>query len=225
MGVIVGSLTTVNIGGTDGFQSVNWNIQVQSNRLWELGSWNVYKTQVTKTITVSVTTYAGVLGTVNLTPSTSCANSSAKKNISIQATACGGGGSVNFNESDMFITSYSYSKGDPTAFGTESWSFQKWVDPGNLGADYIEVGAPTYVLQGTSEGSATGNVSNLGVTINGATSLTGSQGSVSAGFPGLGNADDIEYGIITRIGGGTLEQSGKTGQSNASVPHQPLYLG
>ena len=224
MGVIIGSLTTVNIGGTDGFQSVNWNIQVQSNRLWELGSWDVYKTQVTKTITVSVTTYAGVLGSVNLTPSTSCANSSANKTIIISASACGTGGSVNFNEANMYITSYSYSKGDPTAFGTESWSFQKWVDPGNLGAGYIEVGEPTFVLQGISEGSKTGNVSNLGVIIDSATSLTGSQGSVSAGFPGLGNADDIEYGIVSRIGGGTLEQSGKTGQSNASVPHQLLYL-
>ena len=36
MAVILGSLTSVTVGGaTDGFQSVNWQIQVSINRLWE----------------------------------------------------------------------------------------------------------------------------------------------------------------------------------------------
>jgi hypothetical protein len=51
------------------------------------------------------------------------------------------------------------------------------------------------------------------------------QGSVSAGFPGIGNASDTIYGLVTQVGGGSLEDSGKTGESNASVPHNPLYLG
>ena len=226
MAVIIGGMTTVSIGGTStGFQSVNWATQVQRESLWQLGSWSQYKTKVTKTLSVNVTTYASVLGTKSLTPNSDCTNSIARHDISISAAACGTGGAVSFSEAGMFIMSYSYSKGDPTAFGTESWSFQKWVDAGSLGADYIEVGAPTAVIQGTAEGSKSGDATNLGVVMSADGRVTGSQGSVSAGFPGVGAADDTIYGIITQIGGGTLEESGKIGQSNCTIPHSPLYLG
>lgn len=225
MSVIIGSLTTVNIGGTDGFQSVNWATQVSPTRLWELGSWDPYKTQVTKTLTVSVTTYAGTINDMTLSPSTSCANSSAKKDVSISVNSCGAGGAVSFSESDMFLMSYSYSKGDPMAFGTESWSFQKWVDADASGDEFLNVSAPTYVIQGKSEGSRSGNATNLGVIFESEGQITGQQGSVSAGFPGIGNASDTVYGLVTKVGGGSLEDSGKIGESSASVPHSPLYLG
>jgi len=222
MSIIIGALTEVNIGGTDGFQSVNWNTNVQPNRLWQLGDWYPYKTQVTKTITVSVTTYAGVLGTVALVPASSCADSSAVKDISISPGACDV--VVEGIDETMYITSYSYSKGDPIAFGTESWSFQVWKNPG-LSGDFINVPEPTYVLQGIAEGTKSGDVSNLGVVMDVDSEVEGSQGSVSAGFPGIGNADINVNGIVTQIGGGTLEEGGKVGQSSANVPHQPLYLG
>ena len=226
MGVILGSITTVDIEGTDGFQNISWQVQVNSNRLWQLGNWSAYKTQVTKILTVNVTTYAGVLGSVNLIPNTSCDDSTATKDVVISASACGvGGTSVNFNEVGMYITSYSYSKGDPQAFGTETWAFQKWVDSGVVGIDYINTSAPTFVLQGTAEGSYSGDASNMGIVLAPNGQVTGSQGSVSAGIPGLGNADTTTYGIVTSIGGGGLEEAGKIGQSSASIPHQPLYLG
>lgn len=225
MSVIIGSLTAVNIGGaTDGIQSAQWATQVQPNRLWELGSWDTYKTQVTKMQTASITAYAGVVGSFTLSPSISCADSGATKNVSITAASCGSGSSVNFVPGDMFLMSYSYSKGDPTTFGTESWSFQLWVAT-TLGGEFINVGAPTYVLQGKAEGSKSGDVPNLGVTLIGGTIVTGNQGSVSAGFPGIGQADDTEYGLVSAVGGGSLEASGKIGQSSASIPHSPLYLG
>jgi hypothetical protein len=223
MAIIIGALTDVNIGGeTDGLQSVNWNTSVQPNRLWQLGDWNPYKTQVTKTITVSVTTYAQVLGTVALAPAASCADSTAVKVITIDPGACDV--TVDGISETMYITSYSYSKGDPIAFGTESWSFQVWKDPGLTGDDFINVPEPTYVLQGIAEGTKSGDVTNLGVVMNAATEVDGAQGSVSAGFPGIGNADVNTTGIVTQIGGGTLEEGGKVGQSSANIPHQPLYL-
>jgi len=225
MGVIIGSMTTVNIDGTEGFQSVNWAMQVSPNRLWQLGSWDPYRTQVTKTITVNITTYAGAINSISLSPSTSCADSSARKNVSISIAACGPTSAINFSESDMFLMSYSYSKGDPTAFGSESWSFQKWVDADASGAEFLNVLAPTYVIQGRAEGSRTGNVTDLGVVFQADGQITGQQGSVSAGFPGLGNADDTVYGLVIQVGGGTLEDSGKTGEASASIPHSPLYLG
>lgn len=224
MGVIIGSMTTVSIDGTDGFQSVNWAIQVQPNRLWELGSWDPYKTQVTKIITVNVTTYASAISTVTLSPSTSCTDSTARKNVGISVSACGPTSAISFSESGMFLMSYSYSKGDPSALGTESWSFQKWVDAAVTGTYLISIDAPTAVIQGKAEGNKTGNVSNLGIVLDSVGQVTGTQGSVSAGFPGLGNADETVYGLVSSVGGGSLEDSGKVGQSQATIPHNPLYL-
>lgn len=225
MTIIIGSITTVNVDGNQsGFQSVQWSQQVQPNRLWQLGSWSPYKTLVTKILQVSITTYAGALNTVSLTPSSSCSNSNATKDISISPGTCGGsvGG---FNENGMYLSSYGYSKDDPIGFGQESWSFQKWVDSGVGGTDFISVGPPNFVLLGISEGSKSGNVANLGVTLDNTGVVTGIQGSVSAGFPGVGSVDSIEYGIVTSVGGGSLEDSGNNGKSDASIPHQPLYTG
>ena len=231
MSIIIGGLTTVFVGAAaDGFQSVSWNINRQPNRLWELGSWDPWKTQVGATMSINLTSYAGALDVVALAPSTSCTNSTAIKTIVINAETCDGS-PVSINESNMYINSYSYSKGDPTGFGTESWSFQKWIESGLVGGDFVQIPEPTYVLQGRAEGSRQGTVGNgttdLGVNFLSPESshvVEGEQGSVSAGFPGVGNADTIKLGLVDRIGGGMLESGGDTGQSSATIPHQPLYL-
>ncbi len=239
MSVIIGSATTVLIDGVgDGYQSVNWNINRQPNRLWELGSWTPWKTQVGATVTVSVTTYAGVLTSVSLPAVTSCVDSSATKNVLINASTCGNSTTKTINYAGMYLTSYSYSKGDPIGFGTESWSFQKWIDSGVGGNSFITVPVPTLVVRGQTEGSRVGDVGNgstdLGLRFIAdpgpapATNyhiVIGEQGSVSAGFPGLGNADTTQLGLVDLVGGGKLEAGGEIGQSSASVPHTPLYLG
>lgn len=234
MAIIIGAITSVSIGGvTDGFQSVSWNINRQPNRLWQLNSWNPWSTQVTATITTNVTTYAGALAEVTLSPASSCSDSTATKTIIINATTCDATTvSINYT---MYIMSYSYSKGDPVGFATESWSFQRWVNPTDFGTlssnDFILVGAPTYVLQGRAEGSRWGDVGNgttdLGITFVAPESthvVTGQQGSVSAGFPGIGQANEISLGLVSAIGGGLLQAGGEIGNSSANVPHQPLYL-
>jgi len=227
MGIIVGSLTNVVIDGkSDGIQSISWATQLSNNRLWELGNWSPYKTQVSAIITVSVTTYAGVLSPIALNPTQSCSDSDATKDVTIVADACGAGSSVNINETGMYVTSYSYSKSDPNAFGTESWTFQKWIDSNPLlpnNTDYIGVVAPTFVLQGISEGSyKTDPGLDVGVVLT--DTVTSSEGNVSAGALSLGRIDDNVTGIVTRIGGGDLVNSGKVGSSNASIPHTPLYI-
>jgi hypothetical protein len=238
MSVIIGSVTTVLIDGvSDGYQSVNWNISRQPTRLWELGSWTPWKTQVGATVTVSLTTYAGALSAVLLPAVTSCVDSTIKKNVLINASTCGAGTTKTINYAGMYLTSYSYSKGDPTGFGTESWSFQKWIDSGVSG-DFITIPLPTLVLRGQTEGSRFGDVGNgstdLGVRFiddPGPAPATnyhiviGDQGSVSAGFPGLGNANITQLGLVDRIGGGKLQAGGEIGQSNATIPHTPIYLG
>ncbi len=231
MGVVLGTMTTVVVNGTDsGFQSVNWNINRQPNRLWQLGDWVPYRTQVGTTVTVSITAYAGALGTQSLRASTSCEISPASRTITINAETCDVG-AIYETWDNMFITSFSYSKGDPIGFGTESWSFQKWLESGVAGDYIVNIPEPTYIVQGASEGSRSGTFTDLDDTGlvfypgDQGQLVTGSQGSVSAGFPGIGNADDITLGIVQQIGGGLLEAGGKIGQSNATIPHQPLYIG
>jgi len=231
MGVILGVMTTVSIDGDNtGFQSVNWNINRQPNRLWQLGSWAPWKTQVGTTVTISVTSYAGALAVQTLRASTSCEISPASKTIAISADSCDPATTVDVSYANMFLTSYSYSKGDAVGFGTESWSFQKWIESGVSG-DFLVMPEPTYILQGTTEGSKSGNVTSLGLVffsdgeVGGSHIVEGQQGSVSAGFPGVGNADTIQLGLVKQVGGGSLEDGGRTGQSSATIPHQPLYVG
>lgn len=230
MGVILGVMTTVSIDGVDtGYQSVNWNINRQPNRLWQLGAWQPWRTQVGTTVTLSVTAYAGALAEQTLRASTSCEISPASKTISLDAQSCDPATTVTFTYQNMFLTSYNYNKGDPIGFGTESWSFQKWVESG-VGGDFLEIPEPNYILQGITEGQKQGNVTNVGLEFftdseaGGEHIVTGQQGSVSAGIPGLGNADEIQIGLVKQVGGGSLEDGGKTGSSSATIPHTPLYI-
>jgi len=221
MAVIIGALTTTGIDGTI---SAQWGVQAQMSRLWELGGWTPYKTMVTKTETVSLTTYAGAISSISLSPSTSCANSNATISVNISPGACGGGGPGGLSGS-FFLMSYSYSKGDAIGLGQESWNGQRWPGGGGAGGAIEYTVAPSYVLQGPTEGSESGDVTSNGIIFGGGATIDGSQGSVSAGFPGLGQADTITYGIVTQVGGGTLKQDGKIGQGSGNVPHQPIWIG
>lgn len=218
MAVIIGAATTT---GIDGSISAQWSVQAQMNRLWTLGNWTPYKTIVTKVETVSITAYAGGGPSIALSPATGCTDSAAKFTVTISPAACAGGGG---GLSGLFyLMSYSYSKGDAVGLGQESYNGQRWPGGGAGGAGIEYTTAPSVILQGPAEGSKTGDVSNLGITL-GSVTVEGTQGSVSAGFPGLGQADTTEYGIVSNVGGGTLKEDGKVGQGNATVPHQPIWI-
>jgi hypothetical protein len=223
MAIVIGAMTTT---GIDGSISAQWGVQAQMNRLWELGDWTPYKTIVTKVETAAITAYAGASSSVSLSPSISCSDSNATISITISPGTCGGGGSGGLS-GKFFLMSYSYSKGDAVGLGQESWNGQRW--PGNGGGggggDVLYTSAPSYVLQGPAEGSESGDVSSTGITFGGGPTVEGSQGSVSAGFPGLGQADSTIYGIVNNVGGGTLKQDGKIGQGSANIPHQPIWVG
>lgn len=230
MAVILGSTTTVAVGGsTDGFQSVSWNTNVTNNKLWQVGSWLPYAIQVSIVETVNLTTYAGVISNYTISPSDDCVNAPTTT-VVIDPQACGAQ-SVDGVNGSFYTLSYSYSKSDPVGFGTESWSFQRWVDSTNVtiaGYTVVGQGLPSFVLQGMAEGtwSADGmSQSQVGVG-GGLEAVASTQGSVSAGFPGLGNATDVHNVTMTQgdtVGGGTLAVAG-TGSSSISMPHQPLYI-
>lgn len=224
MGVILGTMTRVIIDGVeDGFQSVSWNLNTQPNRMWQLGAWLPWKTQLSATVSVNVTAYAEALPLIPLAPAEDCVDSTAVKTIQIIASACDPGSAVNVTYDKMFVNSYSYSKGDAIGYGTESWSFQGWMQTELVGDEWINTPIPSTVLQGITEGTRSGDTFERGIEFDATTIVTGREGSVSAGVT-VGNADEIELGVAIRIGGGLLEAMGKMGQSSATVPHTPLYL-
>jgi hypothetical protein len=233
MAIIIGSNTIVSgpsfpLGG---IISVQWGIQPQLNRLWELGNWRPWKTVVTRVTSLSLTTYAGAGPSINLAPANSCVDSSAKLIVTIAPGSCGtipGGLGGTFT---VYLNSYSYSKGDPIGFGQQSYSGQYWPGPAQGGPNdpVLYNGAPTLVLQGTAEGTQTADSGLVtGITFDTSPSnplIEGQEGSVSAGFPGVGQADTVTYGIVNSVTNGDLVSSGKVGQASVNIPHQPLYFG
>lgn len=219
MAIIIGSATTVNWSGVI---SAQWGVNPQVNRLWQLGSWQPYRTHVTTVETVSLTVYAGAGPTIPLAAATSCVDSNAKINVNISPAGCTAGavGTTGF----FFLSSYSYSKGDAIGLGQQSYSAQRWVTKGDSGNIIYSI-APTRVIQGASEGNESKDTGLVtGVTFANGYNVEGSQGSVSAGFPGVGSSNTVTYGIANQISNGSLKNDGKVGQAQVNIPHQPLYF-
>jgi hypothetical protein len=225
--VIIGAGTTVTsdiISG--GFVSVSFNLSPQVTRLFQLGSFNAFDTQIQTQESVSLTNYGGASTPVTLTQSTSCTDSSARMDVTITPAPCTGGTvPITRTGSDaLFINSYSYSK-DFQTFGQESWSLQgKPIIDGFTGS--------TSFIQGFSEGnrlSGTDIVSNDGIVLIGSDGIAANDAtsrsiSVSAGSPGLGQDDTQDFGKITQIGGGVGQEDGKRGTATASVPHTLVFF-
>ena len=229
MVVIIGAGTTVTSDKiSSGFVSVSFNLAPQVERLFQLGSFNAFDTNVTTQESASITSYGGASTPIALAPSTSCADSLARMDVTITPAPCTGGADpiVRTGASALFITGFSYSK-DYQGYGQESWSL--------TGKPIIEgyTGSIAYI-QGFAEGNRiTGGdiVSNDGLVLvdsatgtGGQVDATGRTLSVSAGSPGLGNDDDQDFGRATQVGGGVGKEDGKRGQSSASIPHQLIFF-
>lgn len=237
MGVIIGSSTTVSVSnGNPAFKSVRWGIQVQTNKLWVLGSWDPFRAMATTIQSVEFSCYAGG-GTSNPSPiismvgSNGCSNGPNRLSITIVPAACGT--SVGVISGEFFVGSYSYQKQDPVGFGMESYSLQRFPGGGIGSGHVIFLPVPTYVL--TAKGEGTASYDGAGVTAasvgivfdTGANSwsVSGSQGSVEAGNPGIGTAMPSITGPVVQCGNGTFQHHGMVGQAQAQSQIQPLYLG
>jgi hypothetical protein len=229
MVVIIGAGTTVTSDKiSSGFVSVSFNLAPQVERLFQLGSFNAFDTNVTTQESASITNYGGASSTVALAPSTSCADSTAKMDITITPAPCSGAVDpiIRTGATALFITGFSYSK-DYQGYGQESWSL--------TGKPIIEgfTGSIAYI-QGFAEGNRiTGSdiVSDDGLVLvdsetgsTGQVDATGRNLSVSAGSPGLGNDDDQDFGRAIEVGGGVGKEDGKRGTSSASIPHQLIFF-
>jgi hypothetical protein len=229
MVVIIGAGTIVTSDKiSSGFVSVSFNLAPQVERLFQLGSFNAFDTNITTQESASITSYGGASTPVALAPSTSCDDSTAKMDITITPAPCTGSADpiIRTGSNALFITGFSYSK-DYQGFGQESWSL--------TGKPIIEgfTGSIAYI-QGFAEGNRiTGSdiVSNDGLVLVdsetgtiGQVDATGRNLSVSAGSPGLGNDDEQDFGRATQIGGGVGKEDGKRGTSSASIPHQLVFF-
>jgi len=227
MVVIIGAGTTVTsnvISG--GFVSVSFSLSPQVTRLFQLGSFNAYDTQIQTQESVSLTNYGGASTPVTLQQSVSCDDSTAKMDVTITPAPCQGAATpiVRTGSDALFITSFSYSK-DFQTFGQESWSMQgKPIVEGFTGN--------TSFIQGFSEGNRLEGadiVSNDGIVLTGSDGVSAfdAQGrnlQVSAGSPGLGNDDTQTFGKVTQIGGGVGQEDGKRGTAQANVPHTLVFF-
>lgn len=214
MAIIIGSATTV-VGFT-GVQSVNWNLSPNVQRLWQLGSFIPYDTIANVTQTLSVVVYGGGGPPINIVNATGCTESQTKFNCTITPAACDAG--VEGPSGDFYLTGYTYSKGNTQGPGTCTYNGNQYVEtPTNP--------LPSYVICGGAEGTRSTDFNIHGVVFDGPADATGFQGSVSAGFPGIGNASTTEYGIVSAVGvSPSAIDNGKTANANVTVKHQPLWL-
>lgn len=210
MAVIIGAGTLVSFSqmSSSCAISVNWGYNPNIQRLYCLGSWQALDTISKPTETLSITIYAPG-DSMQVPPTEECADATPTVTASVDPAICPAGyiGGVT---GAWYVTSYSFSKDDPTQRGQESWSMMRWVAGDGTPA-------PTYTLRGIAEGQAT---DNAGIIFLGTTTQT-STGSVSAG--GFGRAYILDVGQVSYIGGGTSTQ-GETGQGSASIPYTPLWL-
>ena len=194
--------------------NVSWSYNPNIQRLYCLGTISPWASIEKPTETMSVTVYQGGVSSQDVSPSTSC-NDITYVSASVSPAACGS--AVEGVSGSWYVSSYSYSKGDPNVPGQETWSLQRWAE----GSDPALSPAPDYVIRNVSEGQSTRYpATSTGLLFNGSV-LSGKQGSVAAGA--TGTADDIYYGMVTQVGGANLG-GGETANASASVQLTPLWI-
>lgn len=212
MSVVIGATTTVSFPYGDCVVSVNWGYNPNVQRLYCLGSWDVFDTIEKPTETLNLTIYAPG-NSISTLPTGACANATPTITASVSPTVCGD--TVQGVSGIWYLTSYGFNKDDPIGPGQETWSMTRWVAGGSTPA-------PTYTLRGIAEGQAShiSGIINSGVVFTG-TTTDASTGNVAAG--GLGKAYTTRTGMVISVGGGTNTE-GETGTASVSIPYTPLWL-
>lgn len=216
MPYILGQSTLVT-GMGPGITSISLSIQPQIQRLYQLGTTVPFSKNIITQKSLSVVRYGGTGITYDLDPSVGCFESSFLT-VSIVNPGCT---SPFFDEDEWFLTGYSYSKGEPLSVGSETYSLI--TRPLVQGTDPF---IPRF-LRGVAEGSRTnlGSGADTGVVfVTGATITEGQTFESSAGSPGIGQSQTIEYSEVIRVGNGTLKSDGKVGSAQVSIPLTPVYI-
>ena len=210
-GTVVGGIFT-NACVTNASWGYNPNVQ----RIYGLGSTEECMITEKPTENVTITVYEGTGGptSVGVLASTDCDDVNTHS-VTVVPAACGG--NVDNITGLWYLTSYSYSKGDPNLPGQETWSFQRWVESQT---DPTQSPAPNHYIQGAAEAQAS-EMTGCGITFTNVGNLqSGSTGSVAGGA--TGQASTMYYGVAQSVGGPTLG-GGDLGTGSASMPITPLW--
>lgn len=233
MAVVIGSSTTITstLFPSGGIVSANFGISANINRLFQLGSFTPYDTFVEKQRSLSAVAYgkklsgSGGTQSILVTPSTSCVDTGAIT-VTVNPGVCGT--PVNPFSDSFYPTSYSYNK-DNLGHGQESWAFtsKPILDNYNGTIIFLRGIATGQILTGTGVMTE----ANMGVVVDTTASkdslgnyIEGEQGSVQAGFPGIGDYSIQREVIVTRVGGSQGRDDGKKGTASVTIPMTPVYL-
>ena len=210
MSFIISQSTFVTGLGARGIISINLSLSPQIQRLYDLGFVTPFDTNIIEQKSLSISRYAP--GPAHSVVASTICQDANSLTIGITANACGSGDDVSVID-DYFVTSYSYTK-DLQSFGQESWSLVTRPQPSE-GADFI-------MIRGIAEGQTSINPGGVtGITMS--TGLvTGQEISVTAGNPGIGQANDVVFGIVTSVGGGTGKYDGFIGNGSVNIPYTPI---
>jgi len=233
MAVIIGAGTTVSTSLflQGGITSVSFGFKPQVNRLWQLGSWDPYDTYTIQQRELTLAGYGrkdngqGGSQSFDLTPSTSCVDASSVA-VTVNPGSCGV--VVTPFTDDFYPTSYGYTK-DNFGWGVENWSFtSKPIIENYTGTIVFLRGIATgQMLVGA--GQMVG--ADMGVVINDSASrdssnnyIEGANGSVQAGFPGVGDYATQREVVVSFIGASIGKSDGYKGQASVTIPVQQVFI-
>ena len=204
-----------------GILSVSVNAVPQRQALYRIGYTDPYNEIRRLQTTINITRIGG--GPIYPVPETIECEDANSIYFSITPETCTDVGS---DISDpvkgyFFVSSFSFSK-EVFKYGQESWGLvdkpiTTYQFGPTVGGDSIKM------IRGTSQGSTTtGN--NTGVILSATGQGEGSTINLNAGNPGVGRANKLTTGIVTRVGGSNSFDDETDGQAQASIPYTPLQL-
>lgn len=217
LSVIIGGSTLVNFGGACVVQA-QWGFNPNQQDAFCLNEW---EPDLTKTIfkpenTASLSLYAS--GPSYITAASTACGTTTGLSLTITPKVCGAGSASGCTGTDFYPTSYSYSKESKDVMAQESWSLVQYLGVGIGGISSLT--KPTYVLKGIAKGQ-TSDQATTGITLL-SVITTIKSGSVSAGA--MGKAEELEYGVVTKIGAGLSGAADPSATGSAQMPYIPLYV-
>jgi len=225
--IISAGTFVTGIGIGRGVQSLNLSLNVTPNRLWHLGHTDAYSENIIVQKQLTIVFYAGASEYYYLEPSLGCL-SPIPKEISIAANNCEGG--VFQDTTEWWLSGYSYSK-EVQSVGSETWNFISkpyYLDENRQLVTTIDI----RMIRGVSEGQkSTDGGADTGVVFSSSildeTTLPFTfvgDVNVSQGSPGIGRANDLQFGIVSRVGLGDFRKDGTDGTASVTIPYTPLPI-
>lgn len=223
MSFILSSVTKVSFGSNAvarGIISVQITAVPQIQRLAVLGSTLPFAEVRNQQNQVSIVRYGGG-PTYNTLPSNSCQDSNT---ILFKFTPVGCNSEIvsklTLND-NFFVSSYQFNK-EINRVGQESWGlFDKPVVVFSSGNQFGS--EEKVVVRGIADGRTTTEV-NTGVVLNSTLQSEGISASITAGNPGIGNANKLLIGVATQIGGSDNTNSSEDGNGQVNIPYQVIDI-